>query len=520
MKLGKIMIQYQKFELVFQGEEPVGSQSVIDLCATFTCQDTAKEVKGFYAGDGRYVVRFLPQQTGGVQWEVKGLFQANGEEECTPAIESVHYGLVKPAGTALVYENGTRCHTFGTTVYAMMHQPQELIKQTMETLLKSPFNKVRTCMFPKYYVFNENEPELFAFEKKAEGGFDFQRPCFAFWDAFEQMIQACLDHSIEVDLILFHPYDWWGFAKMTREEYLSYLDYLLARFAAYSNVWWSLANEYDSMSVFRAEDWACIEAFISQTDVYGHMLSCHYMLEPYDYTRKNITHCSVQGDVTEVENMMKKYHKPVLMDEFGYEGNIFCHWGHLSGFELVNRFWLCSVMGGYGTHGETFMNQADTLWWGKGGTLIGSSPKRIGFLRSILEELPGALVPVSCNSIVTMETLEEMRKGRYREEQNDLTRALLKLPPRQVEQILKNLTKEVRIFTGHCGKDAYLSYYGRHCTAVGDLELPEQGKYRIEVIDVWEMTRETILTDVNGKVEFKLPGKEGIAVLAAGMQQC
>ena len=52
---------------------------------------------------------------------------------------------------------------------------------------------------------------------------------------------------------------------------------------------------------------------------------------------------------------------------------------------------------------------------------------------------------------------------------------------------------------------------------MGDIELPETNTYRIDVLDVWEMTRETILTGVNGKVNLQLPGKEGIAVLATKM---
>ncbi len=507
------MFQYQMFELKFGGTEPTGSQSIIDLTATFICQDTVKEVSGFYAGNGNYIIRYLPQQTGLVQWKVQGIFTAEGEEECLLGEDGIHHGLVKPMGTALIYEDGSSCRPFGTTVYSMMHQPQELIQQTIKTILASPFDKVRTCLFPKHYIFNENEPELFAFEKKEGGGFHYHRPCFAFWDAFEDMLQIFCNHQVEVDLILFHPYDCWGFAQMTKEEYLPYLTYLLARFAAYPNVWWSLANEYDSMSALKKEDWDCIEKFISKKDVYGHMISCHYMLEEYDYSKKQITHCSVQGDVTEVENRMERYHKPVLVDEFGYEGNIDCHWGHLSGFELVNRFWTCCVLGGYGTHGETFMNPTDTLWWGKGGTLVGNSPARIGFLKEIINELPGALEPVPFH-FITKEKLDAMREGLYPEEQNDFTRAVLKLPPSEAEQVLKNIGKDVRIYTGHCGEEAYLAYYGRHCTAVGNMELPEQGAYRIEVIDIWEMTRETILTEVHGKVEFSLPGKEGIAVLA------
>ncbi len=507
------MIQYQTFELNFEGPEPKGSQTEVDVQAEFQCGDFVKEVSGFYAGKGRYIVRYLPQHTGLVTWKVTGLVEGEGQEVCEPCTDGIHHGLVKPKGTALSYEDGTPCRPFGTTVYAMMHQPKELIEQTIQTLLDSPFDKIRTCMFPKHYIFNENEPDLFAFERKADGSFDFHRPCFAFWDAFENTIRTLGDHGIEVDLILFHPYDHWGFSKMKREEYVLYLNYLLARFAAFPNVWWSLANEYDCMENFTKEDWHFIDTMIHKKDVYGHMLSCHHMLEMYDFSRETVTHCSIQGDVIQVEELMEKYHKPVLLDEFGYEGNIFCHWGHLSGFELVNRFWHCCVMGGYGTHGETFMNDTDTLWWGKGGQLVGKAPKRIGFLKGIIRELPGALEP-SAFDFVTKEKLEGMRQGLYEDEQTDFTRAVLKLPKEQAERILENITKDVRIFTGHCGTEAYLSYYGRHCTAVGTLELPETGSYKVEVLDVWEMTRTTICTGVKGTIEIHLPGKEGIAVLA------
>lgn len=510
------MLQYQKFELVFEGKEPEGSQSVIDLKAEFTCQGISKEVSGFYAGNGKYIVRYLPQQTGLVQWKVSGLFSAEGNEECAACVDGIHHGVVKPCGTAMRFEDGTPCRPFGTTVYAMMHQPKELIAQTIETLIDSPFDKVRTCMFPKHYIFNENEPEMFAFEKKEEGGFDFHRPCFVFWNTFEEMIQKMDQNQIQIDLIVFHPYDCWGFAEMTKEEYLPYLNYLTARFAAFPNIWWSLANEYDCMKAFKKEDWDCIDRFISEKDVYGHMLSCHHMIEHYDFSKENITHCSIQGDPTSVEKFLKRYNKPVLIDECGYEGNIVCHWGHLSGFELVNRLWHCFVLGGYGTHGETFMHSEDVLWWGKGGKLYGESPARIGFLKEIINELPGVLEPVT-SVFLTLEKFIALKEGKNMEEMTDFARAIIDLSIEEAERVIENITRDTRIYTGHCGEDAYLAYYGRHCTAVGDITLPETNTYRIEVIDVWEMTRKTILTGVNGKVDLKLPGKEGIAVLATKM---
>lgn len=510
------MFQYEKFELIFYGKEPEGSWTEIDLEAVFICQGVTKKVCGFYAGNRTYIIRYLPQQTGLVKWKVNGIVTAEGEEECIPSEDGIHHGLVKPSGTALMYEDGLPCRPFGTTVYAMMHQVKELISQTVDTLIHSPFDKVRTCIFPKHYAFNENEPELFAFERKEEGGFDFHRPCFAFWDAFEEMLDTMEKNQIQVDLILFHPYDCWGFADMTREEYLPYLNYLIARFAAFPNIWWSLANEYDCMNAFTKEDWDCIDKFISDKDCYGHMLSCHHMIEHYNFAKENITHCSIQGDATSVEEFMKRFNKPVLIDECGYEGNIFCHWGHLSGFEMVNRLWHCFVMGGYGTHGETFMHPEDILWWGKGGKLYGESPARIAFLKRIINELPGALEPVPA-TFVSIEKFKGMKEGLYQDEMNDFTRAIINMPLDEAERIIDNTTRDTRIFTGHCGEDAYLAYYGRHCTAVGDIELPETNTYRIDVLDVWEMTRETILTGVNGKVNLQLPGKEGIAVLATKM---
>ena len=48
--------------------------------------------------------------------------------------------------------------------------------------------------------------------------------------------------GIEADLILFNPYDRWGFARMGMENNLEYLKYVIARLASYKDVWWALAN--------------------------------------------------------------------------------------------------------------------------------------------------------------------------------------------------------------------------------------------------------------------------------------
>ena len=68
-------------------------------------------------------------------------------------------------------------------------------------------------------------------------------------------------------------------------------------------------------------------------------------------------------------------------------------------------------------------------------------------------------------------------------------------------------------YGGHCGEDAYMIYYGRTCPHKADLRLPEDGTYAIQVIDIREMTKATVLIGVNGAVEVPLPSKERIAAL-------
>lgn len=509
--MGIKMRQYELFELTFRGEEPEGSLVEVDLTAEFTCGEDSFKVKGFYAGDNSYRVRFYPGKAGQWTWKVGGVVEAQGVEICLPGDEtSGQRGIVHAGGMHFYYEDGTLYQPFGTTIYALVHQPRKLIDTTMRTLAEAPFNKVRFCVFPKYYDYNKDEPEYFAFA--LEGGKpNVHKPCMPFWDELEARIRQLDAMGIQGDLILFHPYDKWGFAKLTKEEALVYLDYLTRRLSAFPNLWWSLANEFDLMEDFRREWWEDFAAYVAENDPYHHCLSNHNCLEMWDFSNEHTTHCCVQGSgVWEVESLLKKYRKPVIYDECCYEGNIEFDWGNISGFEMVNRFWTAVVSGGYCTHGETFLDKEDILWWAKGGTLRGQSPKRIAFLRKLVESLPG---PIENSIQGTMGKLEHIRQCQREGaalEQGIFARKLLLATDVRLMEICEIQTP----IEGHCGEDAYIRYCRRQCAGVGTLALPETGSYRVEVIDAWEMTRQVVAEGVSGEVKLELPGKEGIALLA------
>lgn len=501
------MKKNQMFELSFENL-PAGGE----ITGEFVCNGEKITVPGFYAGNGVYKVRFLPKQAGEYTWKVSGVVSASGRETCE---NSELPGMVQADGKAFRYENGKLFHPFGTTVYALIHQSDELIEQTMQTLEKAPFNKIRMCVFPKHYDFNHNEPKYYAFEKNEDGTWDPSRPVYAFWDALDQHMVRLGNMGIQVDLILFHPYDRWGFNGMGFEKDKIYLDYLLRRLSAYPHIWWSLANEYE-LTKRTEEEWFAIEEFIASHDPYHHLLSCHNIFKVWDANRPNTTHASIQAkDFGKLREWCGRFHTPVMLDECCYEGNLEHFWGCITGQEMSRRFWRTLCCGAYCTHGETFYSDDEVLWWARGGVLKGESPERIGFCRKIIESLPGHLEPEPC-------WLDKLLP-------------LVQMPEAEREALLSGVSKDNRHFIdafinsgadavsfanaeavclAHIGTDCYLRFYDTRPTARDTLQLPEDRKYRIQVIDTWNMTVETVATGVSGTYVVRLPSRENMAVLA------
>ena len=500
------MRQYEMFELKLLGDAPAGSEALVDVEAVFRNGGSSQTVRGFYDGDGVYKVRYLPGRTGTYTWKVSGAVSAEGTEEC---VASESHGLVRTEDCHFVHEDGARYTPFGTTVYALLHQKQELIDETMETLRTAPFNKIRFCVFPKSYEYNHNEPDDFAFHKDAEGRWDVHHPDHAFWRRMEANITRLAEMGIQSDLILFHAYDRWGLSKLTAEENEVYLRYALRRLSAFPSIWWSMANEYELCFAKTLEDWYRFEEIIKEEDIYGHLLSNHYCVRPYDYSRESITHLSLQNVLFhKADQWMSKYGKPVVFDECCYEGDISQPWGNISAKEMTHRFWCACCLGAFASHGETYLSDDEVLWWAKGGRLKGESPSRIAFLRGIIENLPSALEPWKEPEYL----LAEGEMCGYPVDENHPIFALLASLSEKEDDA--GLLKD-KVFAGRCGDNAFIKYFGRHCPRRPSLMLPENRTYKIEAIDTWNMARKTVMTGASGTTWVDLgAGTEGIALLA------
>lgn len=501
--MSSIVQKYEMFEIQAEYSD---SRIVIEDAALF-CHGTRKEsVSAYQCGEKRFGIRFMPDEEG--TWEYKvhvGEEEIRGSFECVPAQWDNH-GPVRTKGYHFCYADDSIYVPFGTTCYAWTNQTAKLQEQTIETLKTASFNKIRMCVFPKSMPYNNNDPDYYPFRKDQQGEWNVQELDFRFWDNLDHRIRQLKELGIEADLILFHPYDRWGFSELSQEDSLRYLEYCIARFSAYRHIWWSLANEYECLYSKSIGDWDEYGEMLVEKDKYHHLISVHNIISPYP-KREWLTHCSIQSrDIDHIGAWKEEYGIPVVIDECGYEGNLPYNWGSLSAFEMVHRFWWTLFRGGFCTHGETFHREDEVLWWAKGGKLYGESPERIAFLKDFIYSLPGdweAESPGTKNP-----NLDENDQKAMEQEA-------------KFQKILERSKKEYRDFFAISttpmaikGKSFYVEYLGRNCAAFKDLLLKEDRKYRVEIIDIWEMTRTTAAENVSGVTRIELPGKEGIAVLA------
>ena len=249
----------------------------VQLHAVFQLGARAVNADGFYDGNGAYRVRFMPDETGDWTYVTSSNVPAlDGKRGSFTAVAPArgNHGPVRVRNTThFGYEDGAPYVPVGTTAYAWVHQGDALEQQTLQTLRTAPFNKIRMCIFPKSYAYNANEPIYYPFERSAAGVNDFSRFNPQFFTHLERRILDLQALGIEADLILFHPYDRWGYNNMPAEVNDRYLRYVVARLSAYRNVWWSLANEWDFIRTKKVEDWDRFFQIVQQSDPYGHLRS-------------------------------------------------------------------------------------------------------------------------------------------------------------------------------------------------------------------------------------------------------
>ena len=373
----------------------------VQLQGRFTSKDQAVGVTGFYDGNDTWRIRFMPEHQGSWTFTtVSNDPELSGQSGSFHVLAPSHgnHGPVRVAKTFhFAYADGTPYFLLGTTLYNWLNRDEVLQEETLKTLAKNPFTKIRFGLFPKWYEFNRVEPTTYPYVETAPLKFDLDRFNPEFFQHVEKRLVDLQRLGIQADIILFHPYDHLGFATMDGQHDDAYIRYVAARFSAFQNVWWTMANEYDLFDPTmtpgqKTKDWDRMFQVLEESDPYAHLRGIHNIVTWYDHSKPWITHAIIQDGTGHPARRLaaarRRYRKPIVVDEYGYEGDNGQDWGNLSAREEVSRHWDITMAGGYGSHGETYVHPGGVLWWASGGELDGESPVRLGFLKSIMTDAP------------------------------------------------------------------------------------------------------------------------------------
>jgi hypothetical protein len=296
---------YDLFEVTVTVEAP-------DVANCFTGAEVAGElraagvapvrVEGFCDSrdGGVFRVRFMPSTPGEHHWSVtyrQAGFERTGHGSIT-VVAGGRRGPVRvdPAHPYHFVWEGTGEHYFwnATTTYALAGWDDATIRASLERLHALGVNRVRAALiaprvksgqqwFEHVYPTDRFTFLFNAWEAARPGsledpGFDVTRFNVDHFQKYERLLRFARDRDIVVSVVFYVDgrvpgVDPFGKAGMGGAGEQRYYRYAVARFGAFSNVMWDVANEY---RLFRDDAWAeAMGTLVKERDANRHLASVH-----------------------------------------------------------------------------------------------------------------------------------------------------------------------------------------------------------------------------------------------------
>jgi hypothetical protein len=356
----------------------------------------SKTVAGFWDSDNSFKIRFSPTVEGTWVYQTKsadaGLNGKTGKLTCaTPAPGNHGFLRVDKAHPySFVWDDGFRYFMWGQTYYDWIQPAQvnDNWKVSVDNSLKYGMNKIRMHVYgQKFYTCNvefNNYPDAQPHPGDSKNP-DRDRLNLPYWRKLDEMVRHMQDKGMVADLIIFNPYDA-NRAFGVGEQNDRFVRYVVARYAAYSNVIWCICNEWDlsprykGVHVQEKADFERMGKIVRRTDPWAvddaqlRALSIHpggsegpigarfaflgsdwpsYACLQYGGWNPKFDEGDRWGNAGIVDNLRHKM--PVVNDEYGYFGQ------HnpplrirvdMDRTRLRNCIWGIATAGGYGSAGD------------------------------------------------------------------------------------------------------------------------------------------------------------------------
>jgi hypothetical protein len=371
------------------------------LTATFTSgKGESNTVEGFCdSQDGSvYKIRFMPAKAGIYQFGLK--FIQNGKSQQASgtfeAIASARRGLLRLDSEHpwhLKFDDGSHYFWNGTTAYWMLGLKNEAeIMASIDRLANYGINRIRVAINGRAHGGDRwSEPTVvesknFTFKLNpwlAEKPDDLDAPNFdvtrfevGHWQKLDRLVAKARERGVIVSIIFYvdgldHACDPFKKANMGNDDEQMYYAYAAARYSAYENIMWDIANEYH---LFRTPEWADnIGRFLKSKDPYNHLISVHgkadfpFRKSPWvDVVMyQSWDECGGYEFMMNARQLQAETGRilPTINEEYGYEGH-YPPWGcgataakerpdGRSGLNRSQLAWEICMTGSYQTTGET-----------------------------------------------------------------------------------------------------------------------------------------------------------------------
>lgn len=309
-------------------------------------------VQGFWDGDSTYRARFAPSALGEWNW-ISSSTHANlngkkGSVLCDGILPEQHvarHGHVQEAKTnpyTFTHEDGTPFFLLGDTQWSFSTSaiawPSEF-QSYIDARSEQGFNYVHGVLyqtFPTGRAHNEGG------EAFVNNDVDQLDP--GFWRALDKRVAYMNEKGIVAGMMLAWANNAWR-KFTTTAQVERFVQYLVNRYSAY-NIFWITAGEYEEVSPPGGH--AYIGELFYARDPYRHPITTHTLETSADDFGASAWHTTIYQQTSEIARITqdRKYNKPVINSEFGYEGD--------QSSENVRRdAWEIMLRGGFLVYGDT-----------------------------------------------------------------------------------------------------------------------------------------------------------------------
>jgi hypothetical protein len=247
-------------------------------------------INGFYDGDGQWKLRFTPDELGAWSYELRRTGAAavlKGRLICKKGPAQGFIGINKENPYAFAYQSGLPFFPMGDTSYGLYDDSPvtaELRNAYLDARRSQSFNFIRIEVCHSH-ARGLKDKAFWPWGGTADRP-DLDRFNPVFFEGLDQLLLQMREKGMSAELILlnFYRLPFTNTKQWTPERERRWLKYLLARYAAFSNIFmWTISNEYETHpdGAYRLDNpgdvkWAAETAkFITENDPYHHLVTVH-----------------------------------------------------------------------------------------------------------------------------------------------------------------------------------------------------------------------------------------------------